>query len=53
MVTADVREAGRGLGRLRATRLERCAAGKANVVPPARITHRANALSFEKAGTSL
>lgn len=53
MVTADAREAGRGLGGLRATRLERCAAGKASVVPPSGITHRASALSFAKAGPRL
>lgn len=50
---ADASEAGSGLDGLRATQHERCAAGKASVVPPAWITHRASALSFRKADPGL
>lgn len=52
-VAADASEAGSGLGVLKETQFERCAAGKASVVPPARITHRASALSFRKADPGL
>lgn len=47
-VAADASEAGSGLGCLRATQLERCAAGKPSVVPPTWIIHRASTLSLRK-----
>lgn len=47
-VAAHASGAGLGLGGLRATQPERCAAGKARVVPPDWIIHRASALSFRK-----
>lgn len=52
-VAAGASEAGSGLGGLRVTQLERCAAGKASVVPPTWIIHRASALSFRKEDPSL
>lgn len=47
-VAADASGAGSGLGGLRATQCERCAAGKASVAPPGWIIHRASALSLRK-----
>lgn len=47
-VAADASEAGSGLGGLRVTKLERCATGKASVVPSTWIIHRASTLSSRK-----